>query len=177
MMTILAIQSADVVTVNLWQMLISVCNLLIIFLIIKKFLFKPVKAAIDKRKAAIDKQFDDAAKAQREANEHRAAWESKMASADEEAKSIIASAEKSAEKRGEQILLNAKAKASDMIRGAEADAELSRRRAEESIKKEIADVSVALTEKMLEKEISDGDHRRLIDSFIREIGENDGSDK
>lgn len=177
MITILAIQSADVVNLNLWQMLISICNLLIIFLIIKKFLFKPVKAAMNKRQAAIDKQFDDAAKAKREADEKRAAWESKMAGANEEAQSIIASAEKSAEKRGEQIILNAKAKAGDTMRNAEADAELSRRRAEEDIKKEIVDVSVALTGKMLEKEISEGDHRRLIDSFIREIGENDDSDK
>ncbi len=36
MTTVLAIQSLDVVSVNLWQMLISICNLLIIFLIIKK---------------------------------------------------------------------------------------------------------------------------------------------
>ena len=71
MITLLQIQSADVITVNLWQIIISLCNLLIIFLIIKKFLFKPVKAAMAKRQANIDKQLDDAAKAKSEADKIR----------------------------------------------------------------------------------------------------------
>ena len=161
MTTVLAIQSLDVVSVNLWQMLISICNLLIIFLIIKKFLFKPVKAAMDKRQAAVDKQYDDAAKAKSDAESSRSAWEAKLATADDTADGIIRDAEKSAKLRGENVIADAKEKADDIIR-----------RAEEDIKKEIADVSVALTGKLLEKEISEDDQRRLIDSFIGEIGEN-----
>ena len=161
MTTVLAIQSLDVVSVNLWQMLISICNLLIIFLIIKKFLFKPVKAAMDKRQAAVDKQYDDAAKAKSDAESSRSAWEAKLATADDTADGIIRDAEKSAKLRGENVIADAKEKADDIIR-----------RAEKDIKKEIADVSVALTGKLLEKEISEDDQRRLIDSFIGEIGEN-----
>ena len=161
MTTVLAIQSLDVVSVNLWQMLISICNLLIIFLIIKKFLFKPVKAAMDKRQAAVDKQYDDAAKAKSDAESSRSAWEAKLATADDTADGIIRDAEKSAKLRGENVIADAKEKADDIIR-----------RAEKDIKKEIADVSVALTGKLLEKEISEDDQRRLIASFIGEIGEN-----
>ena len=161
MTTVLAIQSLDVVSVNLWQMLISICNLLIIFLIIKKILFKPVKAAMDKRQAAVDKQYDDAAKAKSDAESSRSAWEAKLATADDTADGIIRDAEKSAKLRGENVIADAKEKADDIIR-----------RAEKDIKKEIADVSVALTGKLLEKEISEDDQRRLIDSFIGEIGEN-----
>lgn len=172
MTTVLAIQSLDVVSVNLWQMLISICNLLIIFLIIKKFLFKPVKAAMDKRQAAVDKQYDDAAKAKSDAESSRSAWEAKLATADDTADGIIRDAEKSAKLRGEKVVADAKEKADDIIRLAEEDAALSRRRAEKDIKKEIADVSIALTGKLLEKEINEDDHRKLIDSFIGEIGEN-----
>lgn len=177
MITLLQIQSADVITVNLWQIIISLCNLLIIFLIIKKFLFKPVKAAMAKRQASIDKQLDDAAKAKSEADKSRAKWEKTLAGANDEADEIIRDAERSASRRGEMIMADAKEKADEIVRRAEEDAALSRRRAEEDIKREIADVSVALTGKMLEKEITEGDHRKLIDSFIREIGENDDTDK
>ncbi len=83
MITLLQIQSADVITVNLWQIIISLCNLLIIFLIIKKFLFKPVKAAMAKRQANIDKQLDDAAKAKSEADKSRAKWEETLAGAND----------------------------------------------------------------------------------------------
>lgn len=172
MTTVIAIQSLDVISVNLWQMLISICNLLIIFLIIKKFLFKPVKAAMDKRQAAIDKQYADAAAAKSDAEKSRLEWEQTLATASETADSMILDAERSAKLRGEKVIADAKEKADDIIRRAEDDAALSRRRAEEEIKKEIADVSVALTSKLLEKEVSEADHRRLIDSFIGEIGEN-----
>ena len=116
---------------------------------------------MDKRQAAVDKQYDDAAKAKSDAESSRSAWEAKLATADDTADGIIRDAEKSAKLRGENVIADAKEKADDIIR-----------RAEEDIKKEIADVSVALTGKLLEKEISEDDQRRLIDSFIGEIGEN-----
>ena len=41
-------QSLEVISVNIWHILISLCNLLILFLIVKRFLFKPVKKALEK---------------------------------------------------------------------------------------------------------------------------------
>ena len=52
---------------------------------------------------------------------------------------------------------------------AEADAQLERKKAEEDIRREIADVSAQLTEKLLEREIRPEDHRELIDSFLQEL--------
>lgn len=46
----------QVVSVNIWQILISLANLLLLFLILKKFLYKPVKKVLDARKAAIDEE-------------------------------------------------------------------------------------------------------------------------
>ena len=52
---------------------------------------------------------------------------------------------------------------------AEADALLEKKKAEDDIRKEIADVSAQLTEKLLEREIRPEDHRELIDSFLQEL--------
>ena len=57
-------------------------------------------------------------------------------------------------------------------RQAETQAELEMRKAEEGIKKEIVEVSTALANKLLEREINADDHRDLIDSFIEKIGDN-----
>ena len=54
---------------------------------------------------------------------------------------------------------------------AKESAELEIKKAEKTIKDEIVDVSYALTEKLLEREINEKDHDNLIDSFIDEIGE------
>ena len=43
------VQTLDVISVNLWQIIISLCNLLIMFWILKKFLFRPVQNIIAQR--------------------------------------------------------------------------------------------------------------------------------
>jgi len=170
-------QTLEVISVNFWQIVISLLNLTIMFLILKKFLFKPVKKVIAERQAAVDAQYENAANAERDANENKARWEEKLSSAKNEADSIIKSASEGAARRGDEIVAEAKEKAEGIIRQAEAQAVLERKKATEGIKKEIADVSTLLSEKMLEREIKEEDHRKLIDSFINEIGDGDDGNK
>ena len=82
-----------------------------------------------------------------------------------------------AKARGDKIVEDAKVQAQGIIRQAESNAELEKKRAEAAIKTQIIDVSTALTEKMLEREINADDHKALIDDFIEKIGENDDSDR
>ena len=48
------LQPLDVISVNLWHILISLLNLVILFLVVKKFLFKPVKELFARRQAELD---------------------------------------------------------------------------------------------------------------------------
>ena len=79
--------------------------------------------------------------------------------------------------RGNKIVEDAKATADGIVRQAEIDAALELKRAEESIKTQIIDVSTALTEKMISREINSDDHKALIDDFIDKIGEDNDSDR
>ena len=166
-------QTLDIISINLWQTLISLANLLIIFLILKKFFYKPVNKVLAERRALLDKQYADAQKAEDEARANKAEWEEKMQSAENEAESILKEATVRAERRGEKIVEEAKEKAGVIVRTAEVEAELERKKAREGIKREIVDVSSCLSEKILEREIKQADHKKLIDSFISEIGEGD----
>ena len=163
--------SLDIISVNLWQTLISLLNLLLLFLIIKKFLFKPVKSILAKRQEALDEQYAKADLAQAEADASKKAWEEKLSGADAEADAILQNATENAKNRGAKIVEDAKEQADSIIRVAKTEAELERRRATEAIKHEIVEVSEALAEKMLEREINTEDHRELIDSFIEKIGD------
>ena len=160
------IQTLDVISVNLWQILISLINLFLLFLIVKKFLFKPVKKVLSARQAQLDDQYAKAKKAENEAEANRIAWKDKKTQLDHEANAILQSATERAAYREEQIVSEARERADSLIRQAEAD-----------IKREIVEVSGALTEKMLEREINPQDHRQLIDSFIEEIGEDNDTDR
>ena len=171
MMQPLAIQALDVISVNLWQILISLANLLLIFLILKKLLWKPVKKVMEQRQAMVDKQFADAAAAEEKANADKAEWADKLAGADDEAKSRIAAADETARRHGDRIVADAKDKAAGIIRQAEAEAALERKKAEASIKGEIASVSAELAEKLLEREVNPADHAKMIEAFLDEVGD------
>ena len=56
-------QTLDVISINLWQMLVSLANLVLLFLAVKKFLYKPIKKMLATRQESIDKQYSDAEKA------------------------------------------------------------------------------------------------------------------
>lgn len=169
------IQSLDVISVNLWQILVSLINLVILFLLVKKFLYKPTQRMLAKRQSTIDGEYSAAEQAKEQALADKTAYEEKLKSAKQEADDVIKSAVNVANAREQEIIEEAKFKAQDIIRQAQSDAELEIKKAEHSIKKEIVDVSAILTEKMLEREINAEDHKGLIDSFIEGMGDENGA--
>lgn len=162
-------QNLSVISVNIWQILISMVNLLILTLIIKKFLYKPVKKMMDARRAAIDEDYAQAKTAREEAEQTRQNYEEAMAAAKMTGDQIIADANRTAEFRSNEIVAEARERASEIRRQAEADAVLERKKAEDEMKHEIANVSAQLTGKLLQREINEEDHRNLIDSFLKDL--------
>lgn len=169
-------QSLDVISVNLWQMLVSLANLVILFLLIKKFLYKRVKTMLATRQKSIDDDYNAAKEAKEQAMADRKTYEDKLSTAKAEADRVIKSAVDVANEREKEIIDEAKMKADGIIRQAQNDAVLELKKAEDSIKREIVEVSSLLTEKMLEREVSMDDHKKFIDSFIEGIGDKNDAD-
>ncbi|MBR6427951.1 MAG: F0F1 ATP synthase subunit B [Clostridia bacterium] len=163
------VQTLDVISVNVWSILISLCNLLILYFIFKKLLFGRVKKIMAERKQAVQKVYDDASRAREEAENDRDLYKSRLEQADEAADRIMEDARIRARAREAEIIEDAKRRASDTMRRADESIELDRRRAVNELKDEISGLSVDIAEKVIEKEIDPDDHRRLIDGFIDSI--------
>ncbi len=170
-------QSLSIISVNFWQIVISFANLAILTWIIKKFLFRPVKKVLDERRSAIDEGYARAEEAQAEAEENRKNYAAAMAAVKQTTDQMISDAARDAERRGAEIETAARTRAAEIRRQAEVDAELEKKKAEQDMKREIADVSAQLTGKLLEREIRTEDHRALIDSFLQEIGAEHDADE
>lgn len=168
-------QSLDVISVNIWQILASLANLVLLFLMVKKFLYKPVKKMLEQRQNSIQSDYDEAASAKEKALAEEKEYAEKLRGAKEEADGVIKAAVNIANEREREIIAEAKLKADGIVRQAENDALLERKKAEEGIKREIVEVSSLLTEKMLEREVSADDHKHFIDSFIESIGDENDS--
>ncbi len=167
----MTMQSLEVISVNIWQILISLLNLIILFFIIKKFLFKPVTKMLSKRQNEIDEIYGEADESRRAAEKNKLFWDEKITSVKEETDEMLKAAHESAKKQSESIVSKAKEQAGVIVRLAENQAKLEKKKAEAEIKQEIVEVSTALANKLLEREINLADHRYLINSFIEKIGD------
>ncbi len=161
----------QIVSFNLWQVLISLANLTILYLGLKKFLYKPVKAVLENRKAAIAKEYAEAEEARTSANAAREEYAAKLATAHTTADEIIHDATVLANRRGEKIVADAHQKADEIVRQGELEASMEKKKAMEAIRQDITDVSAAMTEKLLGREMSAADHRIMIDEFLKGVGE------
>ena len=159
------------ITLDGWTFLAQICNLMIQLLIFKKFLLKPIKQVIADRKAKADSEIADAQKLRTEAEAMKAEYEQNLQNARTEANQIVATAQKTATARSEEIVGEARAQAAALKQKAEADIAQERKKAVNEVKDEIGGIAMEIASKVVEREIREEDHRDLIDEFIKNVGE------
>lgn len=159
------------ITLDGWTFVAQICNLMIQLFIFKKLLLNPVKKVIAERKAKADSQIADAQKLRTEAEEMKAAYEQNLKNARAEANQIVASAQKTAAARTEEMLGEARAQAAALKQKAEADIAQERKKAVNEVKDEIGGMAMEIASKVVEREIREQDHQDLIDEFIKNVGE------
>ena len=159
------------ITLDGWTFLAQICNLMIQLIIFKKFLLKPIKQVIADRKAKADSEIADAQKLRTEAEAMKAEYEQNLQNARTEANQIVATAQKTATARSEEIVGEARAQAAALKQKAEADIAQERKKAVNEVKDEIGGIAMEIASKVVEREISEKDHKDLIDEFIKNVGE------
>ena len=159
------------ITLDGWTFIAQICNLMIQLFIFKKLLLNPVKKVIAERKAKADSQIADAEKLRTEAEAMKAEYEQNLQNARAEANQIVAAAQKTATARSEELLGEARAQAAALKQKAEADIAQERKKAVNEVKDEIGGMAMEIASKVVEREISEADHKDLIDEFIKNVGE------
>ena len=159
------------ITLDGWTFLAQICNLMIQLVIFKKFLLKPIKQVIADRKAKADSEIADAQKLRTEAEAMKAEYEQNLQNARTEANQIVATAQKTATARSEEIVGEARAQAAALKQKAEADIAQERKKAVNEVKDEIGGMAMEISSKVVEREIKEADHQDLIDEFIKNVGE------
>ena len=159
------------ISLNIWTSIFTLCNLLIVFFLMKKFLFKPVKKMIDDRQKEIDGLYTDADNAKQEALALEAEYRSHLDSARQERDEILRDATARAQQREREILDNARADADALREKARTDIAQERKKALNEIKDDISGIAIDIASKVTEKEIDAKQHEALIEDFIRKMGD------
>ena len=157
-------QVQELVGIVPWNFIATICNLFIQVYLIKRFLFKPINEMLDKRKAKADAEIQDAVKAKEEAQAMKAEYEKNMQEAKERANEIVMTAQKTAAVQSEEMLKEASSQV-------EKDIAQEKRKAVNEIKGEIGGMAVEIAGKVIEREINEEDHTKLINDFIENVGE------
>lgn len=164
-------QSLDIISVNIWNILLSLANLLIIYLILKKFLFKPVQKVMNARREQVDKIYSEADETRNTANQMKQEYEQRLASARQEADTMIKTAAQTAQRRGDQIVSEAKSQASHVKQKAEEEIAQQKKQMLQDVRSEISGLAVDIASKVVEREINQKDYDGFVDDFIQNVGE------
>ncbi len=164
-------ETQALVTLVPWTFIAQILNLFIQMYLIKRFLFKPINEVLEKRRALADKEIKDARSAKEEADGLKVQYETSIADAREEAAAIVSSAQKEAQARADELVKSAQAQVAGIKAKAEADIAQERKKAINEVKDEIGGLAMDIAGKVVEKEIHEDDHRKLIDEFIKNVGE------
>ena len=168
---IVASGTLDFLSVNVWHILMAIGNLLILVLILKKFLFKPVQNILKQREEEISGAYSKAEEALKEAESERELYREKLDGAKAEADELIESASKRAKAESAEIIANARKEAAVRRKHAEEDIELSRRKAAEELKGTVSEMVIELASEVVGREIDEKAHKELIDEAISSLGE------
>ena len=162
----------SLVTVNPVTLIAQICNLFIQLLVVKIFFLDKIKAILDQRREAADKQITEAETAKSEALAIKKTYEQNMLEAKAKADDLLLTAQRTANSRSEEILAQAQQQAAQIKSKAAADIELEKKKAINEAKNEISDLAMAIAGKVVARELNAGDQADMIDRFIDELGDN-----
>ena len=160
------------VTVNPVTLIAQICNLIIQLLVVKIFFLDKIKAILDQRREAADKQITEAETAKSEALAIKKTYEQNMLEAKAKADDLLLTAQRTANSRSEEIIAQAQQQAAQMKSKAAADIALEKKKAINEAKNEISDLAMAIAGKVVARELNAGDQADMIDRFIDELGDN-----
>jgi F-type H+-transporting ATPase subunit b len=157
------------ITPNVGIMIWTIVVFAISLFILRKAVFPRIGEALDKRAKTIEGEIDSAAELRQEADKVLEEYRERLKEARAQAEEIVQRARQTAEaheqearERGQEIL-------AETIKRAERDIDAATKRALDDIRREVADLTIMATEKVVRKTLDDADQRRLVEEALSEV--------
>lgn len=146
--------------------LIQLIATLILFLLVRFLLWKPITKMLEARKEKIDSELNAATSANAEAQELKHSLETQLADAQNQVKEIISKAEKEGNERKEQIIAEARKEAERRLNESNAQVEREIANKQKEIKDTIVSIAFEAASKILEKEVDKDKYLDLVNQII-----------
>ena len=159
------------------NLVFTIINLLVLYLLMKKFLFGPIIKVMDVRKTMIDQQFAGAKEQEDQAKALKEQYEGALKSAREESFQIMEQARKEAKAQADKTVEDTQAKVSAMLAKAQEDINTERENAMRQMKDDVASLAMEAAGKIIGKNSGADQDLSLYDQFIEKAGDPDDSDR
>ena len=160
-----------------WNMVITIVNLIVLCLLLKKFLIGPVTAIMEQRAALIEQQLADAKNDKQAAGDLKASYEEKLKTSDAESVRIVEESRASARAEYDRIVAEADRKAARILEDAKKAAEQEREKTLEEARTQIAGLVMAAAAKVLSESNEAGQSLELYDQYLGKAGVTDESNR
>lgn len=161
-------------TLNL-NLLYTVVNVLVLFLLLRKFLYKPVMNVIAQRQKQVDDALNAAETSKKEAAAALTTAQDKLRNVDTEAAARREAYEQQAEKEKQQLLADAQKQADAIVAEGKAAAEAERQHKLRQADAQTTALARAMCEKLLARSLTEQDDARLLDDLLEKAGAENGN--
>jgi F-type H+-transporting ATPase subunit b len=144
---------------------------ILLYIVLGKYVWKPLSAALNERERKIRESLDAADEAKKHADESLAKQEEILNQARQEAQGLIAQGKKTAEAVREELITKARSDADTLVDRAKKEIVQEREKALDDLRKLAVDLSITATQKVIGKALSDKDHEDLVGQSLQELGE------
>jgi F-type H+-transporting ATPase subunit b len=149
---------------------VHILNVIILFVVLRFLLYKPVLKFMKKRENIFANRVDELDEHEKELIRQKEEYDHMMAEADGKAAAIITKSNDMAREHAKEIMDNAKEYSRDLVMKAKREIEAEKVQTRSELKAEITDMAVNIAEKVLEREVSAKDNRKIIDEFFERVG-------
>lgn len=152
-----------------WKLLIAqIVNFFILLFVLYKFVYRPVLEMLDKRSKTIEKGIADAKASEERLTHIEKMQAERMAQTEKQVGKLLDQAKADAEAMKKDIVVAAHAQAEDLLRRSRIQMEEEKQKMIQDVKKEVTAFIVLATGKLLEREFSTIDQKRLADVIANE---------
>ncbi|HUH82041.1 MAG TPA: F0F1 ATP synthase subunit B [Solirubrobacteraceae bacterium] len=157
------------ITPNVGIMIWTIVVFTISFFVLRKWVFPLIAQALDARAKKINGDIDAAEEIRAEADKILEEYRERLKEARTQAEEIVQHARQAAETHEQEAKGRGQELISEAAERAERDIDVARRRALDDLRREVADLTVMATEKVIRKVLSSDDQRRLVEEALSEI--------
>lgn len=158
-------------SIHIPDIVYAIINFLLLVAILNKFLYKPVTKMLDERKNEVVNNLNNAEKAKADAETMREEYMTHLQNAKSEAQEIITRANKLGEETKSEIVSQAREEAQKVSVKAQEEIRLEKVKALGELRDEVASLAVMAAEKIISKNIKLEDHEKMVQDFVKEVGE------